>query len=282
MIKFFLLFLSSFFFINCTIGVYQPGTVYQIQSRSLSFNDPELRTCVFDPHYSVVHFPMYHEPPATEQSSSQVYELVAKSQFQLLHTAIDYQRSLRGDLAVFDEHITSDSYDANYIQALENGLAESDTLTKLNGTVFRYSERYRRAKNLFRQGFPSHYEYLNELQKKYLSDMGASLTLYFLQEIPRIYKVISSEKMKIVKANLVGNFAVASEVSANNYWIFTFRDRELRREIDKFYQKSPFYKGLVFIAYGAKHDFSDDFVGLPFQSGRDFCLRWNQPSSVLP
>ena len=281
MMKFCFFVLSSFLFISCTLGTYQPGTLYQIQSRSLSFNEPDLRTCVFDPHYSVVHFPMYHEPPTT-QFSHRDYELVVRSQFQLLHTIVDYQRSLRGNLSVFDEHITSDSYNADYIQALENGLAESDTLTKLNGAVFRYSERFRTAKNLFGQGFPSHYEYLNELQKKYLFNTGASLTLYFLKEISKIYKVISPENMSVVKANLVGSSSDFLERNENEYWIYTFRDMELRREVDRFYQKNPFYRGLVFIAYGADHDFLDDFAGLPFQSGKDFCLIWDHSSSVLP
>ena len=280
MIKYFWLFLSSLLFASCALGVNQPGIFQQIQSRSLSLYEPELRTCVFDPHYSVAHFPMYHDPPVKEYSN-ETYELVVKSQFQLLNTLIDYNRSPR-DLAVFDEHVTSDDYDLNYIQAIESGLAGADTYSKFDGSVFNFTERYRTAKNLFGQGFPSHYEYLNKLQKKFLFETGASLTLYLLKEIPKIYKVISRENLSLAKANLMGSSADFIERSENHYWIYTFREMELKREVDKFYRKTPFYKGLVFIAYGAKHDFSDDFIGFSFQSGRDFCLKWDQASSVLP
>ncbi|MCY4321695.1 MAG: hypothetical protein OXC37_04765 [Bdellovibrionaceae bacterium] len=276
------LFLLILFFIGCTFGGNPIGLLNQISSRLLSFNDPELRTCVFDPNYSIVHFPMYHEPN-TRNYSNEVYELVTKSQFQLLHTIIDYHRSLRGGLAIFDERVTTDSYDSNYIQSLENGFANSDTYTKLSGEVFYFSERYKTAKILFGQGFPSHYEYLNEPQKQFLFDTGASLTLYFLQEIPKIYKVISQEKFDLVRSNLLGISSNYIDNPQNQYWIFTFRDMELRREVNEFYRQNSFYRGLIFIAYGAKHDFSDDFVGFPFQSGHDFCLRWDRSSpAILP
>ena len=274
------IFLLSVFFTGCALGTNQPGFFQQIRSRSLSFNEPELRTCVFDPYYSVVHFPMYHDPVGSDYSN-EVYELVVKSQFQLLHTIIDYHRSVR-PLALFDEYITSDDYNLNYIQNVEKGLAESDTYTTFNGKVFYYTERLRTAQNLFSRGFPSHYEYLNDLQKQFLFNTGASLTLYLLREISHIYKVISQEKLKEVRANLVGNWVDSLNLNENYYWVFTFREMELKKEVDKFYQKNPFYKGLVFIAYGAQHDFSDDFIGRPFQSGHDFCLKWDHSSSVLP
>ena len=283
--KYFWLFLCAFFLTGCALGVNQPGVFQQVLSRSLSLNEPELRTCVFDSYSSIVHFPMYHDPPVKDYSL-QTYELVVKSQFQLLHTIIDYHRSAK-PLAIFDEHVTSDGYDSSYIQRLEQGtVPPSDFYEKFNGSTFYFAERYRSARSLFGQGFPSHYEYLNELQKKFLFDTGASRTLYFLKEISQIHKVISPERFKLFRANLIGDITSSNSLNfnENQYWIFTFRDRELRSEVDKFYQKNSFYRynGLVFIAYGANHDFSDDFIGLPFQSGHDFCLKWRHSSSVLP
>ena len=274
------IFLSAYFFVGCALGVSTPGAFQQIYSRSLSFNEPELRTCIFDPYYSVVHFPMYHDPPTTNYSS-ETYELVAKSQFQLLHTIIDYHRSGK-PLAVFDEHITSDSYNANYIQTIERGAAKTDTYSKFNGSVYRFEERYKTAQYLFGRGFPSHYEYLTVPQKKFLFDTGASLTLYLLKEIPQIHKVISSEKLKLAKSNLIESSVDFLNSNENYYWIFTFRELELKREVDRFYQRNPLYNGLVFIAYGAKHDLSDDFIGVSFQSGSDFCLKWDHSSVGLP
>ena len=277
--KLFLTFFSAYFFVGCTLGVTTPGLFQQISSRSLSLNDPELRTCVFDPYYSVVHFPMWHDPPTLDYSQ-ETYEIVTKSQFQLLHTIIDYQRSGR-PLAVFDEHITSDSYNSSYIQAIESGQAQFDTFTKLNGISYHFTERYKTANHLFGQGFPSHYEYLTVPQKKFLFDTGASLTLYLLKEIPKIHQVISNEKLKLAERNLTSNAFDSLDNSQNQYWIFTFRELELKQEVNRFYQKNPLYNGLVFIAYGANHDLSDDFVGLPFQSG-NFCLKWVRSSVILP
>ena len=274
------IFLSTYFFVGCALGVSTQGVFQQIYSRSLSFNEPELRTCIFDPHYSVVHFPMYHDPPAIDYSR-EIYELVAKSQFQLLHTIVDYRRSGR-PLAVFDEHITSNNYNSSYIQTIERGQAQSDTYSKFNGSVYNFEERYKTANHLFGQGFPSHYEYLTVPQKKFLFDTGASLTLYLLKEIPQIYKVISNEKLKLAQANMVGGSLDFLDRSENQYWIFTFRELELKREVDRFYQRNPIYNGLVFIAYGADHDLSDDFIALPFQSGSGFCLKWDHSSVILP
>ena len=274
-----LIFFSTYFFTSCVLGVSTPGVFQQVASRSLSFNDPELRTCVFDPYYSIVHFPMYHDPPTLDYSP-ETYELVSKSQFQLLHTILDYHRSGR-PLAVFDENINADSYNYNYIQVIESGQAQSDIYTKLNGNTYNYTERYRTAHHLFGQGFPSHYEYLTIHQKKYLFETGASLTLYFLKEIPQIYKVISKEKMKLVKANLPENAFNSLDDGKNRYWIFTFRELELKKEIDSFFIRNPIYNGLVFIAYGAEHDFSGYFIGLPFQSG-NFCLKWENSPLILP
>ena len=280
--KQFLFFVFIFFLTACAVGSYQPGILQLTQSRSLSLYNPDLRTCVFDPHYSIVHFPMYHEPP-TKDISARAYELVVKSQFQLMHTIIDYQRALRGDLAVFDEHITSDHFNLNYLRSLERGLVTKDVFEKFNGSIYHYSERYKTAHNLFGTGFPSHYEYLNEIQKKFLYETGASLTLYLLQEISQIYKVISLSQLRLAKSNLVGDFVNSSKGSSNYYWVFTFRDMELRKQVNQFFQKRPLYSGLVFIAYGASHDFSDDFIGQSFQSGHDFCLNWvSSSSSVLP
>ena len=257
------------------------GFNQRISSRNLSSINPALKTCVFDPGYSIVHFPMYHKPPSTENVSPTEYELVVQSQFQLLHSLLDYNRSLRGGLAVFDEHITSDNYNQAYLNRLSAGLAVNDTYRQLDGTVFFVSERQTTARNLFSSGWPIYYEYLSPNQKQFLWEVGAALTLYLLKELPQLYKVISPEKMNVVKAGIGNNFS-QTNISQNYNWVFTFRETELKNEVSQFYQKNPSYAGLVFIAYGSSHDFSDEFLGRSFQSGHSFCMDWVQPSNTLP
>ncbi|MBC6415227.1 MAG: hypothetical protein GDA46_02410 [Bdellovibrionales bacterium] len=259
------LFLIPWILLACSQGI-NPGYKQQISSRPLSLTNQNFRTCVFDPGYSIVHFPMYHSPPKADNISTEVFETVVKSQFQLLHTLIDYNRSYQA-LAVFDEHITDDTYNENYVSN------SSDSFTKLDGSKFFVTERKNLALKLFQSGFPAFYEHLNQLQKDYLWTMGASLTLYFLKEIRRLYKVIEKQSFDLVLAKLGNNFTDINNL--NSYWIYQYREQELKLQIQNFYKSRPAWKGLAFIAYGKKHDFSDDFQGYPFQSGHSFCLNWS-------
>lgn len=270
---------------NCTIGGHESGTLHKISSRRLSVKNIQLRTCVFDPQYRIVHFPMYHSPP-TGHYTRQVYEEVAQSQFQLLHTILDYDRSPSRELSVFDENITSDNYNKNYLQAISSGQASADTYTKLDGRTFQMGERLRKAEQLFkRTGFPAFYEYLSPPQKDFLFHTGASFTLYLLGEISRIHKVISSSNFSTIRARLLGPGGVL-RLTGNDYWLFDVREGELRREVLNFLQRNHNPRALVLIAYGAKHNFSNEFTGYPFQSGHNFCLKWldssRQTPSVLP
>ena len=264
--------LTVFFFTltNCTIGSYTEGTLHQISPQFLSQKYSGLRTCIFDPHYSIVHFPMYHAPP-TGHYEPPVYEEVTLSQFQLLHTIIAYNRSPRWQLVLFDENITSDLYDKQFFQALSSGQT-SATYTRFDGTQFNLTERMQTARNLFPQ-IPLYYEELHSEQKDFLYHTGASLTLYFLGEIPKIHKVISPANNEIVKANL-GSANGLIQMEGNEFWIFDFREERLRDEVLSFFQKNYNQRIIILIAYGGAHDFSNEFAGYPFQSGHNFCLKW--------
>ena len=269
--------LISFLFVTaCTRGLPEGYTQRTIaRNLTLMSNKPYFKTCVFDPGYSIVHFPMYHRPPNSRNISlnDSNYELVIQSQFQLLHTLLDYNRSLGGSLAVFDEYIANDSYNQNYYNSLISGRAQQDIFTHLDGTSFFLTERLRTAQALFGNGFPAYYEHLTVQQKAFLWDVGASLTLYLLGELPRLYKVISTENMEWVKTQLNNDFSQAS-ITQNNHLTFEFREQELQKEVNQFYRTHYNYTGIVFIAYGSSHDFSNEFYGYPFQSGHSFCLNW--------
>jgi len=252
------------------------GFQQRVASRSLSTTDPNLRTCVFDPGYQIVHFPMWHAPPQNTNVPTELFETVAKSQFQLLHTLLDYNRSYR-PIAVFEESIIEDSYDEQYIQQLAQGLRERDSFTRLDGTKFFIANERRRALNLF-PVFPAFYEQMNLLQKQFLYDLGASKILYLLGELPRLYAVITPSEINLVRGQLGNNFN-PENLRANRYWIYDFREQVLRNRILDFRNQNPSWNGLVFIPYGASHDFLDDFAGLPFQSG-SFCLKWNNTIRV--
>jgi len=259
---------------GCDIGI-GDGLQQQVASRPLSLNDPLLRTCVFDPGHSIVHFPMYHIPPQSGVVSNEDFERVVKSQFQLLHTLLDYNRSYQKP-ALFEETVISDGFDKSYINKMKRNLVERDTLRRLDGTQLFVANERRRAFQLFQGGFPAFYEQMNADQKRFLWDLGASWTLYFLEEIPRLYRVIDSNQFNFVRTQLGGNFSGAS-IQQNAYWIYSYREQRLREQVEIFRSQNPGWTGLIFIAYGKNHDFSDDFAGYPFQSGHSFCLGWDSP-----
>lgn len=272
------LFLFLFIFNSCNIGSPSPGFQQQVSSRELSLNDPNLRTCVFDPGRLVVHFPMYHAPSEVRNVSVEGFERVVRSQFQLLHTLLDYNRSYIR-LAVFEESVITDLFNEDYINQIKQNSASADTFTRLDGTRFFIANERRRAVNLFQGGFPAFYEQMNPEQKKILWDLGASKTLYLLEEIPRLYSVIAFNEFELVKSQLGGDFSGAN-IQQNSYWVFTYREQRLRDRILFFRSQNPSWNGLVFIAYGRNHDFSDDFAGYPFQSGHSFCLAWDRTNRV--
>ena len=273
------------FFYFCLFGVFfhlsacnqgsGAGFQQEVASRPLSLSDPNLRTCVFDPGYSIVHFPMYHVPPQAGVVSNELFEKVVRSQFQLLHTLLDYNRSYR-KIALFEESILTDLFTEAYIRKVQQNLASGDTFTRLDGTQFFIANERTRAVQLFQGGFPAYYEQMNVQQKRVLWDLGASLTLYLLEEIPRLYKVIALNEFEHIRSQM-SDFSDLS-LQQNEHLVFRYREERLRDKVQKFYTQNPSWNGLVFIAYGVNHDLSDDFTGYPFQSGHSFCLGWDRQS----
>lgn len=276
-----LLTLFSLTFTGCTIGDYTQGTLYQLSSRSLSRNNPDLRTCVFDPPYSIVHFPMHHYP-SNGHYTVPIQEKVTQSQFQLLHTILDYNRS-SWRLFVFDENFTTDTYDSEYLQALSSGQLSSSTYTRVDGQIFQMRERLQTVQYSFGRGIPTYYEDLTPMQKEFLFNMGASLTLYLLGFIPRVYKVITPGHFELIRNKLLGPSGQLN-LQGNDHIVYDERELALRTEVLNFWQRNHASGTILFIAYGANHGFSDEFSGFPFQSGHNFCLDWDRQlyQSVLP
>ena len=277
---------------SCTIGSYPGGTFQKLTSQALSLNDPNFRTCVFDPPYSIVHFPMYHFP-SKGHYTSQVYEKVVHSQFQLFHTIIDYNRS-PWDLSIFDENFTTDTYNPAYFYSLtvdaealmtintcnpapiQSLMADEKTPDKykykrIDNVTFDLRKLRNQAECLFRSGLPRYYELLNSYQKNFFFNIGASFTLYLLGEIPKIHKVISPNRFLLAKEALSDSSGQLN-LQGDPYWIYTFREEELKKEVLKFYNPQK----ILFIAYGASHDFLKQFKNYPFQSGHKFCLGWTE------
>ena len=272
---YFLLLFFSFNFISCNVGSIPQGYQYNVSSRVLSLKDSRLRTCVFDPGYSIVYFPQYHYHPSSQNVSQKEFEenfeLTVKSQFQLLHTLLDYNRS-GTRLAIFDEGVSQDGYNSVLLERLKQNKDTTSEVIKTDGKVLNLATQRVRVNHLFRS-FPAYYEHLNVEQKRILWNLGASLTLYLLEEVSTLYPASSEQDNNIVEHQLAGDFS-SENLQRNSYWVFDYRENILKARVFNFINNNPNWGGLVFIVYGKDHTLSDDFLGFSFQSGKH-CLGWD-------
>ena len=270
------LLLSAGFLVNCAVPS-APSAPRTPLEKPLSLTDPLLKSCVFQPQTRIAHFPMYHFPPSGEYKAP-LREKVSKSQFQLLHTILTYFPNV----AVFDEHVTTNVFGPGVFEALQRGLGGDSHYERADGKIFYLQERFSTARSLFHGGIPSHYDRLGEVQKEYLFQTGASMTLYFLGYIRQLHKVIDFADFQIVldqiqKHGGVKNFLKVSS-SNRDYYVFGFREQKLKLQVIEFFNINPAFQGLALIAYGAHHDFKDDFAGYFFEENPN-CLQWDRKTS---
>ena len=259
-----------------------------LQPKSLSQTDPSFKPCIFQPQTRIGYFPMYHFP-TTGQWDNEVLERVSKSQFQLLHTILNYSSAGGPGVAVFDEHITSNMFNRGTFRLLQKGRGRGFTYTRVDGRRFNLQERYQTARFLFGRSIPLYYNHLREDQKRFLFETGASKTLYYLNHILQIHKVIEPSEYRLVIDRMrrqAGGAAAflyaASQTGAHSsdaqYFLYGYREEKLRFQVDGFFHRNPGFRGIVLIAYGAEHRFSDDFQGYLFERGP--CLAWDKGGSL--
>ena len=258
------------------------GSELRARPVSLSQADPLLTTCIFNPQTRIAYFPMYHFP-YTGRATPEEREAVIKSQLQLLHTILTYSSLVNG-IAVFDEHVTSNTFNPSTFSELERGRGRNFTYTRADGTQFSLQERYETAGILFGGGVPLRLNHLREDQKQFLFETGASMTLYYLGHIRHIHKVIEPGEYDTVMNQLQSGGAeplIGADLSGNsqarNYWVFDYREEKLKMQVDSFFQENPGFPGIALIAYGASHNFEDDFQGYLFEKGA--CLAWDKSAS---
>ena len=246
----------------------------------ISLNKPELKVCKFKQGVQIAHFPMIHRPSVKlSNAQNHIFEQVTYSQFQLLHTILFY----KNNLALFDETVTNDEYNRATFSQLVSHL-DTTEITFVDGTTYYLQERYDTATSLFQQSVPQYYEHLSPAQKHFIFSAGGALTAYLLGQITNIYKIIPFNDFKNVQAQLnllaqsYGGLKQLLDLkigmnSTRDYWLYTYRENKAQREIVNFLTHKPGFTGLILLAYGAKHDFSDDFAGFSFETG-NHCNSW--------
>ena len=266
----FYLFLAIFSLARCAVPSSPVFTNKPIE-QPLSLTDSRLKSCVFRPQARIAHFPMYHFPPSGKYDTP-LREKVAKSQFQLLHTISNYFP----DVAVFDENVTTNVFGPGMLRSLKKGLGGKSFYERADGEKFYLQDRFYEARNLFHAGIPPYYDQLGAWQKEFLFQTGAPLTLYFLGHIRQVHKVIEPEDFQFVLGYIKQQGGVERVLSKpqKDYYIFTFREEKLKLQVIGFFNINPSFQGISLIAYGARHDFTDDFTGFPFEDGIS-CLQWD-------
>ena len=270
----FFLFFSAIFFVNCSVPI-TPMSSRSPLEQSLSLTDPLFKNCIFQPQTRIAHFPMYHFPPDKNYDAA-LREKVVKSQFQLLHTILTYFPNV----AVFDENVTANVFGPKVFQALQQGLGGDSHYERADGQVFHMQERYNTAQNLFHADIPMYYDRMGEIQKEYIFQTGGSMTLYFLGHIRQLHKVIDLDEFQIILRQIekyggVEKFLRSVSTDSNSrYYIYGFREERLKFQVETFFNINPSFHGISLVAYGADHDFRDDFTGYYFEEGRH-CLQWD-------
>ena len=108
---------------------------------------------------------------------------------------------------------------------------------------------------------------LQEGKKFLLYERGAANLLYYLGKIDRIYTDISKEDLEKIFQNFprINNSEGNTTTYEHNKWIKYEREKALKKRIDEFLTKNPYFKGRIFIIYGEAHKFYDDFWGYSFE-----------------
>ena len=266
---------------GCALG---PLGSSQTFARNLSRNDPYFRTCVFNPLTRVAHFPMWHFPYGGHYTCEE-REQVIRSQFQLLHTVVDYKRSRQ--VFLFDEHIAaSDGLNEEFYKRISE-MSQDDPqkgeffwTRAADNQPFYYKDQMNRATQAFSSGWPLYYENLSPRQQDILFNIGAGMTLYLTGQVPKLYKVINESGYNQVRDRMRGamNPSLLLASTGRDPWIFDFREEALGQEVRALRAQNPAPYSLFLIAYGADHDFSTVFAPEKaqghFESGRNSCDLW--------
>ena len=118
----------------------------------------------------------------------------------------------------------------------------------------RLSDLIKKAEELFVKNdvieLPPFKEMYTENQIEFLSIHGAPMVLYYLGLIENVYKTISRKNADKVSDNIDLSLGIHHE--KNKPWLFDFRHKKLKLEVNRFLRKNPQFDGQIFIVYGGK------------------------------
>ena len=214
--------------------------------RDLTCQSSLLKTTVFNNNTRIAFLPQIHGDKNWEREK----ENIAMSQFKNLNTILDYKNNNQ-DFVVFNEGFLKD------IDSSLMDRADSTRLTPTTSLLEKYyvSDILADAKRLF-STVPRCYEQLTEEQKIFLISWGAPLISLLLGVIDKLYATITREEHLSLPRS--GRAQVAEK-----------KEQHLELKIREFLKTKPNFNGIVFIIYGARHEFCDNFQFYFYERGED-------------
>lgn len=210
--------------------------------------------CKFDRNSRILHFPQMHWRPEFRDNPLAI-DQVARSQFDLAHFLVE-----NPEYVVFKEGLFEDIGPKAY--------ADQEKDPRSLVLV---------ARMIFPRGIPNKFDELSNLQKEFLAEIGAGLTLFYLGTIKEIHRTITPDESHRIdgaiekKASELGG--LSSSILAQHPEIsrLIFHDREMAasQEVKSFLEKkNTDSKAKVLLVFGSAHDFSAYFTHYSFSVSR--------------
>jgi hypothetical protein len=197
--------------------------------------------CEFDAHATVVHFPQIHWPPNADQLRPEMLKKVFLSQAQIAQFIVAHP-----DYTVFSEAESHDLGPADYIALTKDSDSPIPEVSKRFGKTI-----------------PASLSDYHDPQIEFIARYGAPSTLFWLNQLKEIHKVITFDE---AKANSAAVRAKMAELQGSpnpladpalRKLILTDRETITVREIRNYLSQAKNKK--VLLVYGGTHDFAPYF-----------------------
>ncbi|MDF2940233.1 MAG: hypothetical protein K0R66_875 [Gammaproteobacteria bacterium] len=214
----------------------------KLHGLDISSADLHHSSCTYDadslPEFRFTHLGQFHIHPGWDKDRSAA-ERIIHSQFMVAQNLLEMQAS-SSNMVVISESLNED--------------LDWDAINKNPQLAVQLHDNSRAFKAKFPEGFPKRLESLNLEQQFWLAKLGAPTLLFFLGQLPLVYKSLPSDKV----ANALGMIFADGNIELDSSLIEQHSIHCLKRalEMEKAKSQDPVQAFHAVIVYGTHHDFS--------------------------
>ena len=238
--------------------------------KTLTTTKPPLTTIPFDEDKQIIHLPelQYHKIEPSKKIP--LFEL---GQFQLLHTLLDYKKTGKEFVVFFGGRILfdfeSEWADINSEDSQSILIAHEGKHVQLKDVIIQAREVFLKEGSL---NIPDKYEDLNLKQKDFLFKQGAVNLLYYLQEIDKVYKVMTELEYNEYVSNRDNPDPNHPKCGTMRCWDYDYVESKIKEHVVYFleaYKRNhkKDYEGKIFIIHRLEHDLDVEFSDYSFDRG---------------